>query len=78
MIGTGATIPPMTKLIQSPTPTSPRGHDLTLLDELAGLTPLERLERHTRFLHMVETLKASSRLRVPDPSDAPDGSAPAP
>lgn len=38
---------------------SARGHDLTLLRELQGLTPAERLERNWRMAELIEELKAA-------------------
>jgi hypothetical protein len=38
---------------------SARGHDLTLLLELQGLTPAERLERNWRMAELVEELRVA-------------------
>lgn len=50
---------------------SARGHDLTLLLELQGLTPTERLERNWRMAELVEELRVAGEKSRATERDLP-------
>jgi hypothetical protein len=53
--------------MDDPVPRTPRGHDLTLLEELQELTPAQRIARNCEMAEWIEKLQTATRADAARP-----------